>query len=62
MSYVGGGLVSGNWVLTVVPVVMFATMIAQRVDGEEAAMLAEFSEEYEAYMQRTGRFLPRTRR
>jgi protein-S-isoprenylcysteine O-methyltransferase Ste14 len=59
MSYVGGGLVSGNWVLTLVPTVMFALMIALRVGQEEAAMLAEFGEQYRAYMQRTGRFLPR---
>jgi protein-S-isoprenylcysteine O-methyltransferase Ste14 len=59
LSYVGGGLVSGNWVLTLVPTLLFATMVALRVGGEEEAMLGGFGEQYEAYMQRTGRFLPR---
>jgi protein-S-isoprenylcysteine O-methyltransferase Ste14 len=59
MSYVGGGLVSGNWVLTLVATLLFATMVALRVGGEEEAMLGEFGARYEAYMQRTGRFLPR---
>lgn len=61
LNYVGGGLVSGNWVLASVPVLLFATMVAQRVGGEEAAMLGQFGDEYRAYMQRTGRFLPRLR-
>jgi protein-S-isoprenylcysteine O-methyltransferase Ste14 len=31
-----------------------------RVPKEEQMMLDEFGEEYQAYMQRTGRFLPRS--
>jgi protein-S-isoprenylcysteine O-methyltransferase Ste14 len=59
MNYVGGGLVSGNWVLTFVPGLLFATMIALRVGQEEAELAAEFGERYEAYKERTGRFVPR---
>ena len=32
-----------------------------RVGKEEALMVEEFGDEYRAYMQRTGRFLPRLR-
>jgi len=59
LNYVGGGLVSGNWVLALVPTVLFAVMVALRVGQEEAALVAQFGEQYEAYMRRTGRFVPR---
>ena len=59
MNYIGGGLVSANLVLTFVPVLCFGAMIAQRVGDEERTMIETFGEEYESYMRRTGRFLPR---
>ncbi len=34
-------------------------LLASRVEGEEALLLERFGDEYRAYMQRTGRFLPR---
>ena len=37
-------------------------LLASRVEGEEAMVLERFGDEYRAYMQRTGRFLPRSRR
>jgi protein-S-isoprenylcysteine O-methyltransferase Ste14 len=61
MNYLGGGLVSANLVLTLVPVLCFGAMIALRVGDEERTMIETFGEEYESYMRRTGRFLPRFR-
>lgn len=59
MNYIGGGLVSANLILTLVPVLCFGAMIALRVGDEERAMIETFGEEYELYIRRTGRFLPR---
>lgn len=61
MNYVGGGLLSANVVLTFVPVVFFAAMVALRVGDEERVLVETFGDRYEAYMRRTGRFLPRLR-
>jgi protein-S-isoprenylcysteine O-methyltransferase Ste14 len=58
MNYLGGGLLAANWVLTIIPTLSFALMIALRI-GEEEQMLVElFGNTYIAYMERTGRFLP----
>ena len=35
---------------------------ASRASQEEAALIEKFGDEYRAYMQRTGRFLPGLRR
>jgi len=59
MNYVGGGLVSANWVLTFVPFLFFAAMIALRVGEEERMMIGQLGERYEQYMRRTGRLVPR---
>ena len=51
-------LVTANWVLVLLAAVTIIMLIA-RVPREEQMMLDEFGEEYEAYMQRTGRFFPK---
>ena len=51
-------LVTANWVFVLLAVAMIAGLVA-RVPREEQMMLEQFGEEYKAYMQRTGRFLPR---
>jgi protein-S-isoprenylcysteine O-methyltransferase Ste14 len=61
MSYIGGGLLAGNWVLTFIPVLLFGFMVQQRVGKEEETLIAQFGDNYSAYMARTGRFLPRVR-
>lgn len=62
MSYVGGGLVSGNWVLTVVPGTAYAIMIAMRMGEEEKVMEEQFGQRYIEYKRRTGRLLPPIKR
>ena len=48
--------------LIMVPgVAAFLGLMALRVKHEEEVMLERFGEAYRAYMQRTGRFLPRFR-
>ncbi len=58
INYIGGGLLAGSWVLTLIPVLLFGIEVALRVESEEQAMLDQFGQVYADYMQRTGRFLP----
>ena len=51
-------LVTANWVFVLLAVAMFAGLVA-RIPLEEQMMLEQFGEEYKAYTQRTGRFLPK---
>ena len=50
-------LVTANWVFVAFAVAVFAGMFA-RAPREEEMMIKQFGDEYQAYMQRTGRFLP----
>lgn len=59
LNYLGGGLLAGNWVLTVVPIVAYSVLVALRVGQEERVMTAHFGEPYRTYMSKTGRFLPK---
>ena len=51
-------LVTANWVFVLLAVAMIAGLVA-RIPREEQMMLEQFGEEYKAYTQRTGRFLPK---
>jgi protein-S-isoprenylcysteine O-methyltransferase Ste14 len=62
LSYIGGGLLASNIVLTLIPGLLFGLMIALRIEEEETAMLAQFGAKYHEYMRRTGRFMPPLRR
>jgi len=62
LSYLGGGLVADNWVLSFIPVACYAVLVGIRMPKEERLMTEIFGAEYAAYMQRTGRLLPRIRR
>lgn len=53
----GIALVTANWFLVAFLVVSIVDL-ALRMPKEEQMMLDEFGDEYEAYMQRTGRLLP----
>ena len=53
-------LLSANWVVGMAGLGT-SILIGARVADEEALMIEEFGDQYRAYMQRTGRFLPRIR-
>ena len=54
----GIALVTANWFLVAFLVVSIADL-ALRIPKEEQMMIEEFGDEYKAYMQRTGRLLPK---
>ncbi len=51
-------LLSANWVIGIAALGTGLLCVA-RVGEEEALMIEEFGDQYQAYMERTGRFLPR---
>ncbi len=50
-----------NWIAGLIGLAIFAPFYLLRVQAEERLMLDSFGEEYQAYMQRTGRVLPKIR-
>ena len=59
MTYLAGGLMASNLVLTFVPVIFFSLMIINRIPREEAVMRDFFGQEYIDLEKRTGRLLPK---
>ena len=59
LTYLAGGLIASNLVLTFVPVIFFSLMIVNRIPREEAVMREEFGQDYLDFEARTGRLLPR---
>jgi protein-S-isoprenylcysteine O-methyltransferase Ste14 len=57
-AFVGLALVSASW-LIVILVVAAILVLCARIGKEETMMMVQFGAEYRAYMQRTGRLLPR---
>jgi protein-S-isoprenylcysteine O-methyltransferase Ste14 len=55
---IGLVLVTANWVFAAFAVLVIAGLLA-RAPKEEQMMIEEFGEQYEAYMQRAGRFFPK---
>ncbi len=53
-------LLSANWVIGLTGLGTSILSVA-RVGEEEALMIEEFGDQYRAYMERTGRFLPSTK-
>ena len=51
-------LLTANWFIVGMCLVAFAVLVA-RCATEEANLIERFGDEYRAYMQRTGRFIPR---
>jgi protein-S-isoprenylcysteine O-methyltransferase Ste14 len=51
-------LLTANWFLLIVGPIAFALLV-MRTRTEEANLVARFGSGYRAYMERTGRFLPR---
>ena len=58
MVAAGIGLLTGNGLILALPLA-FAVFFVLRAPREEAMMASGFGEQYRAYHQRTGRFLPR---
>ncbi len=59
LSYLGGGLLASNLVLTFVPLIFFSLMIIERIPREEELMRREFGEDYHQLEKHTGRLLPK---
>jgi hypothetical protein len=51
-------LITANWFFFVTGVVLFCLLMI-RTQTEEENLVARFGDSYRAYMERTGRFLPR---
>jgi protein-S-isoprenylcysteine O-methyltransferase Ste14 len=59
MSFLAGiALIAANWFLIALIVVSIVDL-ALRIPKEEQMMIEQFGDEYKAYMQRTGRLLPK---
>ena len=52
-------LISANWFVGGMWLGMTGSDVAGRIRAEEAMMVAQFGEQYQAYMRRTGRLFPR---
>ena len=58
---ISNALLSANWLIAVTSVVSVSLMYLARVADEERMLIEQFGDEYRAYMQRTGRLIPRLR-
>ncbi|HEY7089156.1 MAG TPA: isoprenylcysteine carboxylmethyltransferase family protein [Tepidisphaeraceae bacterium] len=58
LSVLGGGLAAANWFILVAGT-LAVSLLVLRTSIEERNLLSRFGDEYRAYMDRTGRFLPR---
>jgi protein-S-isoprenylcysteine O-methyltransferase Ste14 len=56
---VGFLLLTANWAVGVPLIVALPILVAVRIGNEKALMIEQFGDEYRAYMQQTGQFLPR---
>jgi protein-S-isoprenylcysteine O-methyltransferase Ste14 len=55
-------LLSANWLIGLTGIVGITSVIASRLKREEALMIEKFGDRYRAYIEHTGRFLPRLSR
>lgn len=58
LSFIGFSLLSANW-FTAVALVLGFGVLALRTPLEEKRLINRFGDEYQDYMRRTGRYLPR---
>jgi protein-S-isoprenylcysteine O-methyltransferase Ste14 len=58
LFFLGVGLLTGLWWLVALLAVGLAVLV-WRTASEEANLIAQFGDEYRAYMARTGRYFPR---
>jgi protein-S-isoprenylcysteine O-methyltransferase Ste14 len=57
IAFAGFALVAESWWIALMGVIVFG-ILAVRTRKEEAQLIERFGDEYRAYMQSTGRFLP----
>jgi hypothetical protein len=55
---IGQALITPNWLVAPVSLVVFVLLFALRFEKEEAMMLEQFGEQYAAYVRRTRRLVP----
>ena len=55
---IGAGLLTGSWIILLIPTLSFALLVFSRVSDEEKMLVEHFGADYQDYMQKTGRFLP----
>ncbi len=58
LAYLSFALLAANWFIALLSIAVFLVLLV-RLPQEEAHLLEKFGDQYRAYMQRTGRFLPR---
>jgi protein-S-isoprenylcysteine O-methyltransferase Ste14 len=58
LQMLGGGLVTANWFILLAGIIPFAFLVA-RTRIEERKLVDRFGVEYQDYMRRVGRFVPR---
>lgn len=58
LAILASSLITANWFVSMTGGVAFILMIV-RTETEEKHLLARFGDSYRAYMERTGRFVPR---
>jgi len=58
---VGLSLLSANWLVAAGTLLGPVVVFAGRLRDEELMMIDAFGDEYRAYIQRTGRFMPKLR-
>jgi protein-S-isoprenylcysteine O-methyltransferase Ste14 len=58
--FIGSSIVSSFWPFVVLVLIMILFFL-RILDREEAMMIEQFGDEYQTYMKRTGRYLPRLR-
>jgi protein-S-isoprenylcysteine O-methyltransferase Ste14 len=59
--FVSFGMMADSWFIAMLGGLAFALM-ALRVPAEEANLIAKFGDEYQRYMERTGRYLPKLKK
>lgn len=59
---IAAALMLHNWIAGFAFLVIAVAQYLSRVNAEEQMMLEQFGEQYESYMQRTGRIIPRLER
>jgi protein-S-isoprenylcysteine O-methyltransferase Ste14 len=58
LLFVASSLTSASWIIGFLGLI-YGLLILDRVKAEEKMMLQNFGGEYQAYMERSGRFLPK---